>query len=640
MIELARRRWAAGWVCALVGAIVAKPQAGVGQTLLDSSSLAKYVDPLPNPLDHLMAPAGTLGGDPYYEVSIGQFQQKLHRDLAPTTLWGYNNSYPGPTFVVERDQQIQVKWTNNLVDDQGRPLEHILPYDVTLHGAGHGTPGFVESRVVTHLHGGITPAGSDGYPEDWFTPNANAPANGLGGPAGNSHVTTYPNVQRAAGLLYHDHAMGITRLNVYAGMTGVYILRDAEEQDLHLPSGKFEVPLLIQDRSFRTNGELFYPAGPDDDGSGSGHASHEPGDGDPLASLPDTFHGDASVVQHFHGNANLVNGVVWPFLEVEARKYRFRMYNGANSRFYDLRLEDANQNAVTMHQIGTDVGFLGGSRVDRQSVLLSPADRADVIVDFSQFNVGDELLLKNYGPDGPFGLNSGPAADPNTTGQVMKFKIVPSTGPDLSSLPTTLPAIEKLDPGDSVITRTLRLEQSTDEYGRPRLLLNGKTWADALTEVVQLGSVEIWEFINQTSDAHPMHLHLGHFQVLEQYNRQTHQPVPIAPQDQSWEDTFTVNPRENVKIIVRFDQFAGRFVWHCHVLEHEDHEMMRPFEVMAPEPTGAALGVIGMAAVGGFRRSLARRRRGRGSRISGDGRTRPRGFPDALNDEPVAIKKR
>ncbi len=566
-----------------------------GQNLLDVATLAKYVDPLPNPLDNTISPSGMLAGSPLYEMSIGQFQQKLHRDLAPTTLWGYNNSYPGPTFDVPVGQQIKVRWTNNLVNGQGQPLEHLLPYDMTLHGAGHGAPGFPQARTVTHLHGGIMSAGSDGYPEHWFSPDPNAPANGLGGPAGNQMVQTYPNRQRSANLWYHDHAMAVTRLNVYAGMAGFYLMRDAEEAALNLPSGAYEVPMLLQDRSFYDDGQLFYPAGPGD---------HDGHGGDPLVGLPTHFHGEASVVQHFHGDANLVNGVLWPLLEVEPRKYRFRMLNGANARFYDLQLEDASQNVVPMFRIGSDVG-LNDTVVTQNKVLLSPADRADLLVDFSNYNDGDELFLTHLGPDGPFGLNGGGPAEPNTTGQVMKFKIKPLSGPDTSSLPTALPAIERLDPADSVITRVLTLNQTIDEYGRPKLLLNNKSWADAVTEVIQLGDTEIWEFRNGTPDSHPMHLHLGHFQILERFNRQTQQIIPVAPEDSGWEDTFTVHPRENVKILVRFDQFAGRFVWHCHILEHEDHEMMRPLEVVVPEPSGIIL--AGMTILVYSRSILARR---------------------------------
>jgi spore coat protein A len=202
-------------------------------------------------------------------------------------------------------------------------------------------------------------------------------------------------------------------------------------------------------------------------------------------------------------------------------------------------------------------------------------------------------------------MHGGPAANPDTTGQVMKFRIVAPSGPDDSSLPQVLPAIERLDPADSVITRRMTLSEGVDEYGRPKLLLNNMSWADAITEVIKLGDVEVWEFVNYTPDAHPMHLHLGHAQLLERFHRPTKTELPIAEYDQGWEDTFVVNPQENLKVLVRFDQFAGRFVWHCHVLEHEDHEMMRPFDVVVPEPAGSVLAV--MAATSGL--AIARRRR-------------------------------
>jgi len=553
------------WTASL---LIATPAASL--ELLDSSLLEKFVDPLPNPLNAVINPVGMLDGAPYYEVTIGQFQQKLHRDLAPTTLWGYNNSYPGPTFEVDRGQRINVKWVNNLVDGSGQPLDHLLPYDETLHGAGEGMAGFPQARVVPHLHGGIVPAGSDGFPEHWISPDPNAAPNGLGGPAGNSVITDYPNNQRSTALWYHDHAIGVTRLNVYSGMAGFYFIRDADEQALNLPSGAYEVPMVIQDRSFYEDGSLYYPVG----------------------TLPNDFQGDASVVPQFLGDTNLVNGVIWPFMEVEPRKYRLRLLNGANARFYNLVLEDPAQNAVTLRQIGTDEGLLA-SPVGRNQLLMAPADRADVIVDFSQYNLGDELLLKNLGPDGPFGLLSGPPADPNTTGQVMKFKIVPPTGPDTSSLPDALTTIERLDPSASVLTRQLRLVRSTDEFGRLQMLLDNKVWSDPVSEVVRLGDVEIWEFQNFTPDAHPMHLHLAQFQILERRNRQTGAIIPLEGHELGWEDTVIVNPRENLKIIVRFDQFAGDVVWHCHMLEHEDHEMMRPLKVIVPEPATFTILTLG-----------------------------------------------
>ncbi len=556
--------------------------------ILDSSTLEKYVNQLPNPLNNLIAASGTLGGAPLYEISVSPLQQQLHRDLPPTTLWGYNASYPGPTFVVDSGETIKVRWTNNLLDSTGAPLQqHLLPYDTTLHGAHDHLP---RARVITHLHGGIADEFSDGFPEHWFSPDPNAPPNGLGGPAGNSMVTTYPNNQRATTLLYHDHAVGITRLNVYAGMSGFYLIRDPVEQGLNLPSGPYDIPLLLQDRTFYDDGQLYYPDGLSSlAGTGGGHSGHGGGE------VPEGFPSAASVVPHFFGNANLVNGAVWPFLEVEPRKYRFRMLNGANSRAYNLVLDSGAAGNLPFHQIGTDGGLLA-NRTQRSEVFLGSADRADVIVDFSQFNVGDEIMLRNTGPDAEIGRVNVPA-DPNTTGQVMKFKVVASSGPDTSSLPGMLSTIERYRPEDSVRTRVLTLDQLVDEFGRPELLLNRSKWTDPITETVRLGDLEIWQFVNRTSTAHPIHLHLDHFQILERFLRGSG-PTPLAPHELGWEDTVMVGPGENVSIMVKFNHFTGKFVWHCHLLEHEDSEMMRPFVILpriVPEPGSVILFVWGIA---------------------------------------------
>jgi spore coat protein A len=572
--------------------------------LLDPTTLAKYVDPLPNPLSNVLSPSGTQSGADLYNVTITQFQQQLHRDLAPTTLWGYNGMFPGPTFDVQRGENIYVNWINNLVDGNGNPLHHILPVDTTIHGAHHGVP---EARTVTHLHGGITDAYSDGYPEDWVAPAATGPEHsGHGGGTGNIFAANYPNNQRAATLWYHDHAIGITRLNVYAGMAGFYIVRDSEEAALNLPAGPYEVPLVIQDRSFHTDGRLFYPAGPGDTGQDD-HSSHglthdhSSSSGTlaaHLSGLPDDFPSDASIVPHAFGNTNLVNGVIWPFMEVEPRKYRFRILNGSNGRNYRLVLDGGAAGTIPIHQIGTEGGLLPQT-VSRNDVWLAPADRADVIVDFSQFNVGDELLLRNTGPDTPLTNPRFPfsPANADTTGQVMKFKVVGLNGTDTSSLPSQLSTIDGLKASDSVRTRRMTLNQTTDEWGRPEFLLNNKRWDDPITETMRLGETEIWEFVNATSLAHPMHIHAAHFQILSRTG------VPTLPgYELGFEDTVNVHSGETVRVLVRFDQFDGRFVWHCHMLEHEDYDMMRPMLIVqVPEPATAAV-LVGLLVVAAGRR--------------------------------------
>jgi spore coat protein A len=422
----------------------------------------------------------------------------------------------------------------------------------------------------------VTESRSDGLPQHWFTPDPTAPANGIGGPAGNSFLATYHNNQRAAGIWYHDHALGITRLNVYAGLAGLYFVRDAVEQSLNLPTGPYEVPLVLQDRRFYANGQLFYPAGPGD--------LTNPGGGTPLAGLPPDFPSTSSVVPHAFGDVNLVNGKIWPYLEVEPRKYRFRMLNGANARFYNLVLDAGAAGSVPFHQIGTDAGLLA-NRVDRNSLLMGPADRADVIVDFSQYAVGSSITMRNIGPDGPFGLDAGGVANPDTTGQVMQFKVVAPTAPDTSALPAQLAPIDRYSAANAVLTRQIDLLDDMDAYGRPIMTIDGKMFTDPITEVSRLGDLEIWSLVNNTRDAHPIHLHLAHMQILDRVHRQTG-PIPLEPFELGWEDTIVVNPRETVRVFVKFEQFTGAYVWHCHILEHEDYDMMRPLEVI-PEPAGA-----------------------------------------------------
>lgn len=558
--------------------------------LLDPTSLTKYIDPLPNPLAAPLAPSGLRDGVPWYDVSMAQFEQRLHGELPPTTLWGYNGSFPGPLFEVVSGRKIKVTWRNELADASGALLPHLLPVDTTVHGAGPHLPAV---RVVPHLHGGVVEAASDGFPEYWFTADPDAPPNGMGGPAGDSVTYTYHNEQAAATLWYHDHGMGITRLNVYAGLAGPYIVRDESEQALNLPAGAYEVPLLLQDRTFDVDGRLFYPRGPGD--------LIDPGGAEPLAGLPADFASDASVVPHFFGDVNLVNGVIWPFLEVEPRKYRLRVLNGSNARFYNLLLDAADAGTLTFHQIGSDGGMLP-QRVALDELLLGPAERADVIVDFANLSVGSEVVLRNLAPDGPFGAPGGAApADPATTGQVMQFRVVPPTGPDTSEIPDRPGFVPRTPEAQAVVERELTLVSELDEYGRPKLLLDGASWSDPITEDPQSGSTEIWQVTNYTPDAHPIHLHLVQFQILSRESRRLGS-IPLQPHELGWKDTVVVDRGETVRLIATFDQFEGLYVWHCHILEHEDYEMMRPY-VVVPEPSAAVVAVVGALLLAVRRRS-------------------------------------
>ncbi|MDX2115135.1 MAG: DNRLRE domain-containing protein [Planctomycetota bacterium] len=496
--------------------------------------LAPFVDALPIPA--VAQPAsGTAGGAAHYEIAITQFTQKLHRDLPATTVWGYAGSYPGPTIEARRDQPVTVRWINDLRDAQGSLRStHLFPVDTCLHGPD------VTGQVpvtVTHLHGGVVPPDSDGYPELTF------------GPGLSSAVYDYPNDQRAATLWYHDHALGLTRLNVYAGLAGFYIVRDAEEDGLNLPRGEFEIPLVIQDRSFNADGSLRYL---------------------------DQFE------EHFFGEFNLVNGKVRPFLQVKRGKYRFRVLNGANSRTFTLSLTGG----VTFWQIGSDQGLLAGP-VALNELTLSPGERADIVVDFAPFAAGTELVMSNSAP-APFeGVATGGAVS-----DVMKFVVMSAAG-DTDALPGALASVPRTPESEAVRTRELSLRTMSDVHCgiEPMWGINDLLWDD-ITEFPRIGTTEIWSFINRSPVSHPMHMHLVSFQVLDRQDfimvgdvvAPTGPRVAPSAGELGWKDTVKANPNQITRVIARFEGFAGRYAYHCHVLEHEDHEMMRQFEVLCDPP--------------------------------------------------------
>jgi spore coat protein A, manganese oxidase len=494
---------------------------------LDPNSLAKFVDPLP--VLSVIAPNGMRPSPdnaklqlPYYKLAVRELESKIHRDLKPTRVWGYGNTSPGPTFEVRSGKGVLVEWVNQL------PKRHFLPIDHTVHGAEADKP---DVRIVTHLHGGKVPAMSDGYPEDWYVP-------------GKSAIYYYPNNQDAAMLWYHDHALGITRLNVYAGLFGCFIVRDAFEDSLNLPKGKYEIPLTMYDRSFDADGQLFYPTS-----------------GDPQSPwVPEVF-----------GDAVLVNGKLFPFLQVEPRKYRFRVLNASNARFFHL----AFSNDQSFHQIGTDVGLLPAP-VALNKVMVAPAERADLVVDFSA-HAGESIVLTN------------------DTRLVMQFRVGRAGVADSSALPATLRPVPRIPEASAVKTRILTVGEMDDKTGMAKMmLLNNAHWDMPITEDPVLDSVEIWELLNFTDDSHPIHLHMVRFQILD---RRSFEPeayyhggqiqyigpvVPPTSNEMGWKDTVQAHPGMVTRIIVRFEGYVGRYVWHCHILEHEDNEMMRPYDVLAP----------------------------------------------------------
>jgi FtsP/CotA-like multicopper oxidase with cupredoxin domain len=619
------------------------------------------------------------GGKPldYYEISMRQIEQQiLPAGLPETTVWGYGAIAAGssrgllihnaPSLTIEAmwNKPVRVKWINELVDGDGNYLPHLLPVDQTLHWANppggaldrDSRPTFAETPgpyagpvpIVTHVHGAVGVADdSDGYAEAWFLPAANDIPPGLAtegtwydffaGKAAEAYGVAwgpgfatfqYPNDNRASTIWYHDHALGMTRLNVYAGPAGFYLVRggpagdttvlDARtglvaslpgpaprENDKFPPNKPYrEIPIAIQDRSFNEDGSLFYPD------------SRTFFDGLTADFIPE---GPFSPIWNpeFFGNTIMVNGNTWPFLTVEQRRYRFRFLNGCQSRF--LILDFGGITGVEAWQIGNEGGFLAAP-VDLTAdhgnrLLMGLAERADVIVDFTNVPVG-RYVLGNVGPDEPFGGgtpgNDFPVADPATTGQIMEFRVVPTVGVDATTPPQflQLPPIDPL-PAETV-TRPLALIEEADQgedadgeevEGPVEALLGTvggglvekKLWMDAVSENPTLGTTEVWEFYNTTADAHPMHVHEVAFEVVDRQNLLTDEegevvePIQLVgdasapePSESGVKDTVIAYPGQVTRVRARFDN-PGQFVWHCHIVEHEDNEMMRPYRVGPPQ---------------------------------------------------------
>ncbi len=483
-----------------------------------------------------------------------------------------SQGYLGPTIITKKDASVYVNFDNWL------PTWHLLPVDSSIHQAMPKDDYQSGVPTITHLHGGITQSHSDGYPEAWYTRNDR-------GAFFTSDTNQYDNAQEAQTLWYHDHTMGITRLNVYAGLAGMYLIRDDNELEMMrshvLPSEEHEVELIIQDKSFDGYGQMTMP-------SDSG-----------IEGAP-----KPSVVAEFFGDFILVNGKIWPYHTVEPRKYRFRVLNAADSRFFELKL--SNDSPIMV--IGTDNGFLERP-VEVASLPIAPGERYDIVIDFSYLK-GQTIIMQNIGPDEPAkGIPQTPA-DPNTTGQVMAFRVdnwrsyLPNASVHTGS--TLRSAIKPFTTIDNV--RKVALFESMDHYGRlrPQLgtLQDGNLrWQDTLTETPKLGSTEIWEIYNTTEDIHPIHVHACAFQIIDRsaYSGQqidlgkdsaggTKQKLvaarrlvetarPPEPFERGWKDEVRAYPGEVTRIAMKFT-VPSRFVWHCHILSHEDHDMMRPMEVI------------------------------------------------------------
>jgi spore coat protein A len=498
--------------------------------MLNAFTLVPFVDEMPLPeRAQPISPAHPNK----LRITMREIHAKVHRDLPPTRQWSYGDTALAPLIDVHVGHPLYVEWVNRL------PTQHFLPIDHSLHGCGRDLP---DVRTCVHLHGGHTPSKDDGQPDDWYTP-------------GNSRICTYPLEQEAATLWYHDHAMGLNRLNMYAGLFGMALLRDPAEDALYLPSGKYEIPLLLYDRQLTTDGQLLYP--------NSGDPEHP-------------------WVSEFLGGCIFVNGKIRPYFEVEPRLYRFRLLNAANSRFFALSLT----NKQPFHQIGIDQGLLAAP-VKLASLELAPAERADLLIDFSQA-AGQHLHLIN----GAFEiLEFRVAKTVSAHSSKPHYDVQEAT--DTASLPATLRTIKRIPESSAIKTRTITLNEYLDKIGNSMLmLLNRKHWHEPVTETTKLNSTEIWEFVNLTEDLHPMHLHLVRFQILDRrvfdvFDYQNDKgvryigpPVLPEPNESGWKDVVKCPAGMITRIIVRFEGYPGKYLYHCHILEHEANDMMRPFEVI------------------------------------------------------------
>jgi spore coat protein A len=559
MVHISRRRFlksGAGFGCV---AALPWPVAAAAR-----GSLAKYVQPLPLPGAGIVI--ATPSAFNTYAFSQREISRQLHPDLPPTPLWAYDDGSGlggqsgsfGMAVVGQTDAPLHVSYTNRL------PATYPgwIPVDTRL------TPLADRVRVMTHLHGGFVAADSDGNPA--VTPDGF-------GPGETQHVLyTNQSPQMGASLLwFHDHGLGATRLNVFAGLAAAYILRDqhdtgAEPNPIGIPGGAYEIPLVVQDRQFNPDGTFRYP----------------------TSDIP-----DVTWIGEYFGDVMLVNGKVWPFLDVEPRMYRFRVLNGCNARILTLRI-----GGLAMWQIGAE-GGLFDVPVPIREMVLAPAERADILIDFSRL-AGQTVVMKNHRAQKPVS-NPAPALE-----QVMQIRVGTTvTRPGPATIPSSLPG-RKADLKDPMRSRFITLNEIDPEEVTWYLNLNGLHFGDSSTgETPTAGTIEDWVYINTTGDTHPMHMHLATFQVVgrtpfdvEAYGQAYGGPggvpggidptpfatgpmEPPAPEERGFKDTVKANPGYFTTIRAKFDLPNGvaapqTYVHHCHIVEHEDNDMMQPFTVM------------------------------------------------------------
>lgn len=584
-------------------------------------TLTPFLDPLPIPRPK--KPERREEDEcPTLRIAMRPAQLSLHAELPETPMWTYDGTFPGPIIEVHRKQKVVIEWANELCGplpfttaispDPGDadPIPQNLP-------GSNGAPTEGEADLVTqpwtvvHLHGAKAHPDSDGWTDNMLLP-------------GQSKLSIYPNDQPACLLWYHDHGMNITRYNVFSGLAGGWIIRDKEDYALPEELRGHEIPLIIQDRNLET----------DNNGNLTGKMLHKIEDG----------------TREFFGPYTLVNGKIWPYAKVKARPYRFRILNNSNSRFYGFVLivegDDPSQPGTpandAMLQIGTDCGLLGApvTFAADEGLVLAPAERVDILIDFSRFR-GKNVKLVNIA-GAPFHSPEFIVATPGQPDldkrlpypEVMQFRV--SDGDEHSSFATlALPnplspsfvrlshdmphsahrwvalvedsdmhmlTLRELVPVENTYTGSV-LEIQDGNNGLKRFRVAARDFTDSVNFFVAEGATEVWKFINLSEDVHPIHVHLVRFQAISRQGVEDTEVVdiktdstapgkplkinpgmlPLLPSDQGWKDTIRVNPGEVIGIMATFEGFLGRYMYHCHMVEHEDSDMMRPFVVL-PKP--------------------------------------------------------
>ena len=546
----------------------------------------------------------------FYNVDMKEvWTQLLPPPFPKTLLWGFGGKVrfnensqavyaltsPGPTFVEDRGIKSVVKWNNRILGNYLAPVDTTVlwanPKNIPTSNAYTPFPPgnyIAQSPVPTviHLHGAEVSSLYDGHPNAWYTET------GITGPVYSTNCYEYPNTQQATTLWYHDHTLGLTRISVYSGLNGAYVIRDNNNsfdkpENNCLPTGKYDIPLIIQDRTFYEDGSLYYPT---------------------LGTYSEVF---PYWNIDFVANTLTVNDKVWPNLKVEKQLYKFRIINVSNERFYNLFL--SNGQSFTL--IATDGGYIE-KPIDLKSIQLAPAERAEILIDFRNLPSGCKIVLRN---DAPAPYPGGAIPDPQTVGQVMQFTVEETNKTKQYCIPCRLNKFPKLTPDSKRKIQTLL-------FSNDFVLLNGQRFYSPPSEFNEVGSTLEWDLVNFNLTAHPIHLHLIQFKIVNrqfiniaQYmydwlqinstppmNAPTQtleiekyligSPIPPEPYEMGWKDIVVCNPNQVARIIIRyaptdvptdgvrkgenlfpFDPSIGPgYVWHCHILPHEDNEMIRP----------------------------------------------------------------